>query len=127
MPSRYCDEYQHITVLQAAISRMKENLIFTIPIQFFNTCVSSTLVKEKMEKSINDSSREVGYVYAVFSFRIKKWCGHLCNWTRISSIFRMIISELLNYSHITQDALEYFPQFDQSEATMNSTACVFCS
>lgn len=47
--------------------------------------------------------------------------------TRISRLLRMILSELLNYFYITQAALDYFPRFDYSEATMNSTACIFCS
>lgn len=44
---------------------------------------------------------------------------------RISRIFRMILSELLNSFHIIQAALEYFPRLNQSEGTMNLTACIF--
>ena len=44
---------------------------------------------------------------------------------KISRIFRMIHSALLDYFYIIQAALEYFPQFNQSEATINLTACIF--
>lgn len=62
-------EYRHISVLPAAESTVKENLIFTIPIQLLNTFISSTLGWEQMEKNIKDSLREVAYMCAMFSLK----------------------------------------------------------